>query len=431
MRPRVLINLGVFAVVAVVMVAWLLLTLLPINFGAGPTRVEARFASSPGLHAGQEIDYLGVRIGHVGGIRLRPGYVNVTLLLNAGVPSNSTVQVLRKSAVGEPYVELSPQNAASRPFTNGDVIPLARTRSTVDYQNLFRSAGKMLQSADPADLRTLTHQLAIGLNGQGQNLHDILADLDDVTQTLADRPDVLDGLAVQLTTLAGTLSDKRTELASGINNLAAFTATLSDSRRSLDKLLTDAPSFLQQTDSLLQTAKPGLKCLFTAFGVPAPSVFNSANAQATLKTLDNVYAGFPKVIADVVDHRPEGDYIRLSALISVAGPAPARQYAKPTPDAKIPPLYYCADASTNGPSPGASPGATSTGKSGPANAMGTKAGDLFHTVKPQAARKAASKDMADRWLPRLPWLVAGAVLLATAVHTTRRVHAQARQRRRT
>jgi phospholipid/cholesterol/gamma-HCH transport system substrate-binding protein len=339
-----------------------------------------------------------------------------------------TVQVLRKSAVGEPYVELSPQAGSARPFANGDVIPLTRTKSTVDYQNLFRSAGNMLQAADPADLKTLTHQLAIGLNGQGQNLHDILADLDDVTQTLADHPDVLDGLAVQLTTLAGTLTDKRTQIASGLNNLAAFTATLSDSRRSLDKLLTDAPSFLQQTNSLLQTAKPGLKCLFTAFGVPAPPVFTSANAQATLNTLDNVYAGFPKVVNDVIEQRPEGDYVRLRVLITVAGPTPnARQYAKPRPDASIPPLYNCADTTTNGKTPSPTSGA----KSDPANAMGPKAGDLFRTVKPPASREAASKDLAGHWLPRFPWMVAGAVLLGTAVHTTRRVYALARQRRRT
>ncbi|SEG81432.1 phospholipid/cholesterol/gamma-HCH transport system substrate-binding protein [Thermomonospora echinospora] len=447
MSPRILLNLGVFATVAAVMTAWAALTLLPVRFGERPIRIEAEFASSPGLRSGLEVDYLGVSIGRIDTVRLRPGRVSVTLLLDAGteVPRTVTAQVLRKSAVGEPYVELnSPSPAAEAPpLADGDVIPLARTTSTVEYQRLFDRAGRMLRATDPADLKTVTRELAIGLNGQGHHLRDTLADLDQVTRTIADEAGVLDALSVQLTALAGTLSAKGPQLASGTNDLAAFTAALRDSRKSIDGLLAGAPGFLAQTNALLKESRPGLRCLFTALGTPGAPVFTARNSQEVTHILNRLDRSFPPIIDDVVTDRPEGSYLRLKAVITAAGPIPnARQYPERLTGPDEPPLYRCRDAATTrdtGQDSGRDSREVGSGNPDrraeePAGGAVHPAGrteEVFQTVVPRAAPASPDKSVADFWLPKLPPVVAALVLLGTAAHTIRRVRSLPSHRRRT
>lgn len=439
MRPRILLNLAVFAAVAVLMFAWAALTLLPIRFGEDLIKVEAEFASSPGLRSGLEVDYLGVPIGSIESVRLRPGRVTVTLLMERGkkVPNTVTARVLRKSAVGEPYVELAPpaSDTGTTALRDGDVIPVERTDSTVQYQQLFDSAGRMLRSIDPGDLKTLTHELAAGLDGRGQQLHDTLADLDRLTGTVADQAGVLDALSVQLTSLAGTLSDKRTQLASGMNDLALFTSALSGSSKEIDSLLDNGPNLMQQVNALLQEVRPGLRCVLTAAGTPAPSVFNDTNSKAVQNAMKNLRDVFPDMVADVLE-RPGngGTYVRATAVISLAGPVPnPPEYARPLPDPVEPPLYHCRDASTGN---GTVQDVKETGQreekpeEEAARPAGTDPRDVFRTAAPRPAAAPGDQGPADAWLPRIPLAAAALVLLGTAVHTVRRIRSVSGPRRR-
>ncbi|MDX6744884.1 MCE family protein [Actinocorallia sp. A-T 12471] len=430
MRPRIMINLAVFAVLAAVMVSWAVLTLLPLRFGAPALRVEAEFASSPGLRPGLEVDYLGLRVGSIERVRLRPGKVAVTLLLETSpeLPGGLTASVLRKSAVGEPYVELEPADAADAGprLRDGDVIPLGRTKVTVEYQRLFESAGKTLRSVDPADLRVLTRELAAGLDGRGQDLHDALADLDQLAGTVADDAGVLDALAVQLTALAGTLADKGPQVASGMNDLAAFTETLGGSLKEVDALMTRAPGFLDQVNGLLTDSRPGLRCVLTAMGTPGAPVFTSQNAKTLEHGLLNLRDVFPRMVKDVLANRPEGSYVRATPIISVAGPVPnAEEYPRSLPDAKIPPIYTCrTDKAAKSPAAPGSPSAKPGASDEAARPAGTDPRQVFETARPGAAARQEPSGFRAWWL-----LVAGAglVLLGTAAHTVRQLHATRRR----
>ncbi|GAB2831413.1 hypothetical protein GCM10022221_32860 [Actinocorallia aurea] len=430
MRPRILVNLAVFAALAAVMIAWAVLTLLPLRFGAPALRVEAEFASSPGLRDGLEVDYLGVRVGSIEKVRLEPGKVGVTLLLDTGpeLPAGVTASVLRKSAVGEPYVELAPPATEAGPrLRDGDVIPLARTEVTVEYQELFDSAGKMLRSVDPDDLRVITRELSTGLSGRGQDLHDALADLDRLAGTVADHAGVLDALAVQLTALAGTLSDEGPQLASGMNDLAAFTETLGTSLKEVDGILTRAPGFLEQVNGLLADSRPGLRCLLIAAGTPGPRVFTAQNAEVLEHGLLNLRDVFPKMVNDVLDNRPEGSYIRAVPLISVAGPVPnAEEYAESLPDAKVPPVYTCrTDQASGAKTPGASPTVSPGSGDEVADPAGTDPHQVFETNRPEAADSAHDPSgFKARWLLIA---AAGLILLGTAAHTARQLYSTRRR----
>ena len=98
------------------------MVLTALNFKDGPKfilkdtyTVTADFATSPGLHGDLEVTHLGVRVGEVGSVRLRGDHVAVSLKLDrdARVPADVGARVLRKSAIGEPYIDLTAPASSS------------------------------------------------------------------------------------------------------------------------------------------------------------------------------------------------------------------------------------------------------------------------------------------------------------------------------
>lgn len=430
MRPRILLNLGVFAVLGAVMFVWAGATLLPIRIGERTFQVRIEFASFPGLREELEVDYLGVKIGRVDRIALRAGRVDVTVELDEGaeVPRDATAQVLRKSAVGEPYVEFSPPAVRGGGLLeDGDVVPLANTEVAVEYQRLFDSAGKLLKSVKPEDIRTLTSELATGLEGQGDPLRDTVADLNQLTGTLAENSGVLDALAVQLTQLADTLSGSRVPLASGIDDLAAFTGTLGDSRAELDSLLDRSPGFLERVNGLLDESKPGARCLLSALETEGAPLFTERNARELNRALTSMHKDFPVVADHILIKRPEGMYAKVKLVITVAGPVPnSKEYATELADPAVPPVYYCKAA--NGRQDKA-PSDASREKADAPSARGAPQGEPqpFTTIAPRASD--SRDEEPGNWLTLLPVLVGGLVLFGVAAHTVRRFRAVHRQSR--
>ena len=407
MNSRIVTNLVFFAALGVLLAIWAVTGIITVDALRRPVNVTAEFASSPGLRADLEVAYLGVRVGSVGDVELRPGRVAVELKLDRGtkVPSDARAAVLRKSVMGEPYVALTPpKGPGERPLRAGDHIPLSRTSVTVEYKKLFDSAGGLLRSIPPEDTRTLTRELAIGLEGRGQTLRDLMGDAHQLTGTLASESSVLDSLAVQLTQLTGTLAASGPELGSGVNDLAAFTATLKDSRKDLDSVLDRGPGLVDQVNGTLEASRPGMRCMLHALGVRTPPLFTPEASRLLRHSLTVFGTQVPHMTDSVLEPTPDGTYVRFKVALDFAGPVPdPAEYGKSLEPAE-PPLYECAGGGRQVAAPPSSEGEAGT--------PGLKQGPFTAKASPAADREADTSS-SSRWLPLLP-IVTAALVLAVA-----------------
>ncbi|MGV9774268.1 MCE family protein [Streptosporangium sp. NPDC003464] len=345
MRNRIWINLGFFVVLGVVMTVWAFTSIIKLDVIERPYRINAEFLSSPGLVRGFDVAYLGVRIGRIDDVALAPGRIVVGLSINRDVrlPQGVTAEVRRKSAIGEPYVEISPPGAGAGGGTlaAGATIPLARTSVPLDYRKLFDGVGKLLNAVPPEDARTIVHELATGLNGRTTSIREIVDNAHGLTATLADNTDLLDDLSVELTRLTGTLAGRREKLSQGVTDLAGVTRSIRESRRQLYAALDHGPGFFRQVDDLLNTARPGLSCALTAAGMNPGVVFtprNRAHVNHLLRTVPTAQA----LLADVVDRRADGAYGRTTFVLSVpGGPRVPLEYRGPLPPPKVQGLRSC------------------------------------------------------------------------------------------
>ncbi|GGO80702.1 MlaD family protein [Nonomuraea cavernae] len=347
MKNRIYLNLGFFVLLGVVMTVWAFSTIIKVDAITRPYRVSAEFGSSPGLMRGFDVAYLGVRVGRIGEVRLATGKIVVGLDIDREIrlPKGSTAEVRRKSAIGEPYVELSPPatGVTGASLAAGDVIPLSSTSVPLDYRKLFEGVGRLLNAVPPRDAKTITHELAVALDGRSGSIRSVIDDAHDLTGTLADNAETLDELSVQLTQLTHTLAGRKDKLASGITDLSTVTGSLRASRADLNAFLDQGPGVFGRLDQALKRARPGLSCLLTAAGLPHKPAFSAQTERNTHRMLSVVPTALT-LADDISDKRGDTVYGKVAFVFSVpGGPQPAEEYEYTVGPPTVPRLRACPD----------------------------------------------------------------------------------------
>ncbi|GAA3973286.1 hypothetical protein GCM10023085_64730 [Actinomadura viridis] len=422
-QPRIVVNLAFFTLLGVVLAVWAVRNIISVDALDRPFHVTAEFATSPGLNRDLEVTHLGVRVGRIGDVRLRQGHVDVRLDLDRGarVPAGAGARVLRKSAIGEPYIELTrPGRPGDAVLKEGDHIPVARTAPTVDYQELFTGLSDTLRSVDPRDARTLVHEAATGLQGRGDSINGIIADTHQLTGTLAAKAGTLDALSVELTRLTATLSGHRGEIASGTADLARLTASVRQNRRNLDTVLEEGPAALRDINRLLEASRPGLGCLLTAVATPTRPLLTPANSAKIDHVLEMVPT-LQALVSDVTARDASGAYLRVTPVITIAGPRAPAEYTRPAPRPTVPEVKRCPAAAR---ASGAARSPERRDRQAPAARAPSTPEAAESTLSARPAGSTGANDepaAASRWLPLLPPAIGLLVLLGVAVRAVRTV----------
>src|ERR1041385_1655502 len=128
---RIVANLAVFTIIAGAFVYWALTSILHVAALEHPFTVKADFPAAFGVLKNSEVTYLGTQIGEVRTTRRIPHGVEVVMAFkkNTHVPSDADVQIARKSAIGEPFVNFTPAagtNGGGPFLRSGDTVPIDR-----------------------------------------------------------------------------------------------------------------------------------------------------------------------------------------------------------------------------------------------------------------------------------------------------------------
>ena len=267
MNRRIVINLGVFAVLAVVMTVWAMANLLSVHPFAQPVRITAEFSDAAGIRTDSEVTYLGTHAGMVRDVKATATGALVTFELEPGfkVPREATAHVWRKSAIGEQYVDLAPpaKSGAETP-RNGDTIPLARTAVPIEFSTFLKSASGLVASLDPADVRTVVHELAAGLKGRTADLRALIDGSDRLSAALAARTTEIDRLLANTTRVTHVFAMHAASVRSTLSDLRAISASLRDAHLDLGPLVARGNALLDQLVPLVSEHEGDLSCTLQA-----------------------------------------------------------------------------------------------------------------------------------------------------------------------
>jgi phospholipid/cholesterol/gamma-HCH transport system substrate-binding protein len=330
---RHLINVTVFLILASILIVYILLSLLFIR-GAGRTlKVEAATAS--GIDRLNDVTMRGVPVGIVGSVELTPrGTATIEVILDAGVtvPSGTKAAIVRRTAIGDPTMDLSP--GAGPPLPNGGRIPLSDTSSPPDPGRTIEVLAQVLHSVPSEDLTTVISELATAVRGRGEDLATLSEASADLPEAMLSVKEELESLIVNGPKVTSVLATNADTLADDLAQTAVLADILRDERFNLRDLSENGANFAEVATDLIVKDKANLACLLSDLGQLNATMARRENLANLKRTLENNHYFFDGVWLAVQHGRDGLDWFRVQLTFPPSQP-PGNAYEpnRPTPDA--------------------------------------------------------------------------------------------------
>ena len=255
-----LVKLIVFMVVTSFLTFTLATTIGNIGFG-GRTSYKAVFGDVTGLLPGNEIRIAGVRVGQVDEIELDDralAVVKFSLDDDREIPESTVARLRYRNIVGERYIALTEGQGSAEPLREGATLPLAQTRNALDLTVLFNGFRPLFQALEPESMNQAAFELIQTLQGEGGTIESLMARTASLTNTLADRDEVIGRVLVNLETVLETVDERDTELADLIVQLRRLAAGFAEDRQAIGASLDGISDLTSATAGLLNDIRPPL-----------------------------------------------------------------------------------------------------------------------------------------------------------------------------
>lgn len=255
---RQVVNLVLAAVVGLVATLWAVIGLARVRPFDHPKTVRASFSSSGGALPGAEVTYLGVSVGRVAGVHLRADSVELRLTIRPKGPMARDLRadVRQKSALGEPYVDLSPASPhATIGDPDGAVVPLSRTTVPKPLNTLLTSADRLLSDLQPGDLGRAIDG-ASGIVGHESDLRQLISGAATIAEVVGRRHAQMGVLIADAAKLTATLDAHRADLASATQGWARVSEVLGRHTEELATILDKGGDVGTDGAAILARARP-------------------------------------------------------------------------------------------------------------------------------------------------------------------------------
>jgi phospholipid/cholesterol/gamma-HCH transport system substrate-binding protein len=224
-------------------------------------RVTADFENVAGMYPGNSVDVLGMAVGKVDSVDPRGTYVRVTMDIDkdVNVPESAIAALVSPSVVTDRHVELTPPwtGPASGPILrDGDHIPLERTRTPVEIDELISTIDKFAQglsaegpagSPGPLSSRVAYPLLA----GHGDELRQTLENLSGALKIGTKDKGAIAGIIVQLNDLTSMLADSDQQVREFSDETTRLSQLLAAQAPGMAAVLDQIDDFLADTSSML------------------------------------------------------------------------------------------------------------------------------------------------------------------------------------
>lgn len=245
------------------------------------TTYTAEFRTVSGLENGNFVRVAGVEVGKVKNISIRDDGVAVVefgtdpaLVLTEG----SRAVIRYRNLIGERYLALEEGTGGTRVLAPGATIPLSHTAPALDLDALLGGFRPLFRALDPEQVNVLSGQLIEALQGQGPAITTFLNDTAALTNTLADRDQLIGQVITNINAVAGSLGDHSSQLATAVDDLSASLTTMANRRQDLRNGLAYADAAATALNGLLTEGREPLK-----------TVVNQADRAATVALADRDY----------------------------------------------------------------------------------------------------------------------------------------------
>ncbi|ASR05002.1 MULTISPECIES: MCE family protein [Gordonia] len=262
------IKLGIFLAVSSLITSALFVIVGDLRFG--PTTVfRAQFMSASGLRTGDDVKVAGVVVGKVtdvdivdSGAAAQTGLgAEVRMDVDSHIPVTTTTNayIRYKNLIGDRYLELKTDPGdVGRRRSADSVIPVSQTKPALDMDALVNGFKPLLTGVNPEQTNKLSAALVSVLNGRTADISDLITQMGELGETIADRDATIGSVVTDLNTVLVTVADRREAFGSVVVQLQELVSELAGDRRLIADGLTNIAGATTELDELLSRARPDL-----------------------------------------------------------------------------------------------------------------------------------------------------------------------------
>ena len=302
------------------------------DVGEDPMTIKVEFADVLDLVPQSTVKVNDVSVGKVTAIDLQGYQALVTLEVRRDVelPGNAVAELRQTSLLGEKFVQLSApdQGAIADPLEDGELIPIERAGRNPEVEEVLGALSLLLNGGGVAQLKTITRELNLALEGREDSARSVLrqlrvftAQLDEDKAGIVDAIESLNRLAVEAEKQLPTIDRALDELPSALDSIDRERDDLVEMLTALDELSSVAVDVIATSKDATITSLERLDPVLTQLAASGDDFTNAFHVFLTYPFVDEVVGRDPQVARNL--HM--GDYTNLSITldVDVAGGASA------------------------------------------------------------------------------------------------------------
>jgi phospholipid/cholesterol/gamma-HCH transport system substrate-binding protein len=207
------------------------------------TDLTVQLTDTTGLYVGNDVQVVGVPVGTITAIDPHGTRVDVKIRVDADVPvaADTGAVVMQSSLVTDRFIELTQPWTKGAQLHDGAVIPLARTRSPANVDDVLAAVHDLVlalkDTGDGKDVGDLVAVSAKALDGTGRQIADALDATSDALGSVDGREDDLTDVVDDLDSLTTMLAKRDTTVRSLSDSVAVSSAMLAEQREDLTATL--------------------------------------------------------------------------------------------------------------------------------------------------------------------------------------------------
>jgi phospholipid/cholesterol/gamma-HCH transport system substrate-binding protein len=256
------IKLGVFTVVSILVTGLLAAIMGNIGFGSGTT-YHAVFSTASMLQKGDDVRVAGVSVGEVKKVEhYDRSQALVTFRVQSEVPltTASRAEIRFLNLVGDRYLALEEgASTDAEPLEADATIPIEQTKPALDLTTLFNGFQPLFQALNPQQVNDLSMNLVQVLQGEGGTVQGLLQKTASLTNTLADRDELIGRVVDNLGQTLTTVDSRHQQLSDLVVGLKRWMADLARDRSAIGSSLGNISDLTVVVADLLRQGRPLLK----------------------------------------------------------------------------------------------------------------------------------------------------------------------------
>ena len=248
-----LTKLVIFMVVTTLATGVLVAVIGNITFGPSKT-YKAEFVDATGVVKGDDIRIAGVKVGTVKSVEIvdrTRALVTFSVDSSNAVTESTHADIRYRNLVGQRYISLTSQIGNTAALPENATIPVSRTSPALDLTVLFNGFKPLFQALSPADVNRLSYEVIQVFQGEGGTLEGLLSSTASLTQTLADRDQVIGALIDNLNTVLAHIGKRDKQLSQLIITFKQFVGGLDKDKNAILGSLNQISDLSVQTADLV------------------------------------------------------------------------------------------------------------------------------------------------------------------------------------